>query len=237
MDNLSKGLFGGDRDHWLYEIALHRPWRSKQWKLNPNNATNHLFQREQRRAEVARREAERKAREEQRQRETLAYAAEEQLRNYRSLEEQAKRPEELARQLVRDIDPRSGYRALMNGDSRPISQIVQVSGKTDSGWRIDYPYEAELHGNAPLSEGWYLVSGKVSLDPQRRDGHELPLTLIEAEVVEPCEEVGCRDRMQPLTLMRQRLKDPDWSPQQAIAQVRAAWPDRYPQSADQEQAQ
>jgi len=138
--------------------------------------------------------------------------------------------------LLRDIDAGSSYQALMDGDSRPISQIVQVVGGSDKGWRLDYPYEAELHSNSgeSLSDGWYLVSGKVSLDPQRRDGHELPLTLIQADVLEPCKDVGCLDRMQPLSLMRQRLNDPDWSPEQAIAQVRAAWPDRYTQPGQQE---
>lgn len=237
MRDLAKGLLKGDRDAWLYEVGLQRNYRSKLWDFDPNRANNHLFAFERKQAEIARREAEQKAREEQRLREQVAYQAEEQLRLFDAMQEQSRNPRKLMASLIDDVGLGSGYRALMRGEARDIRQVVHIDGKQDDAWVLDYPYEARLSADDADQEpenGWYLIQGKVSLDTSKRDGEELPLTLIAANSLLACADPGCADLRDPLKLTRQRLNNPEWTPEEAKNQVRAAWPDRYPQAQVQE---
>ena len=233
MRDLVKGL-KGERDSWLYEVQLQRSYRNKLWDFSPNNAENHLFNFERKQAQIARQEAEQKAREAQRQREQLGYQAKEQLRVYQAMQEQSRNPQQLLASLVDDVSSDRGYRALVRGQSADIRQVVHISGRDDNGWTLDYPYEAVL--TAEQAEkypdtGWYVIAGQASLDMSKRDQLDLPLTQIAATSLLACEEDGCSDFRDPLKLTRQRLKDAQWTPEDAKNQVRAAWPD------DNQQAQ
>ena len=233
MRDLVKGL-KGERDSWLYEVQLQRSYRSKLWDFSPNNAENHLFNFERKQAQIARQEAEQKAREAQRQREQLGYQAKEQLRIYQAMQEQSRNPQQLLASLVDDVSPGSGYRALVRGQSADIRQVVHISGRDDNGWTLDYPYEAVLTAEQAEKEpdiGWYVLAGQASLDMHKRDQQDLPLTQIAATSLLACEEEGCSDFRDPLKLTRQRLNDAQWTPEEAKTQVRAAWPD------DNQQAQ
>ena len=233
MRDLVKGL-KGERDSWLYEVQLQRSYRSKLWDFSPNNAENHLFNFERKQAQIARQEAEQKAREAQRQREQLGYQAKEQLRVYQAMQEQSRNPQQLLASLVDDVSSDRGYRALVRGQSADIRQVVHISGRDDNGWTLDYPYEAVLTAEQAEKDpdtGWYVIAGQVSLDMSKRDQQNLPLTQIAATSLLACEEDGCSDFRDPLKLTRQRLNDAQWTPEDAKNQVRAAWPD------DNQQAQ
>lgn len=233
MRDLTKGL-KGERDSWLYEVQLQRSYRTKLWDFSPNNADNHLFNFERKQAQIARQEAEQKARAEQRQREQLGYQAKEQLRVYQAMQEQSRNPQQLLASLVDDVSSDRGYRALVRGQSADIRQVVHISGRDDNGWTLDYPYEAVLTAEQAEKDpdtGWYVIAGQVSLDMNKRDQQDLPLTQIAATSLLACEEDGCSDFRDPLKLTRQRLNDAQWTPEDAKNQVRAAWPD------DNQQAQ
>ena len=233
MRDLVKGL-KGERDSWLYEVQLQRSYRNKLWDFSPNNAENHLFNFERKQAQIARQEAEQKAREAQRQREQLGYQAKEQLRVYQAMQEQSRNPQQLLASLVDDVSSDRGYRALVRGQSADIRQVVHISGRDDNGWTLDYPYEAVLTAEQAEKDpdtGWYVIAGQVSLDMSKRDQQNLPLTQIAATSLLACEEDGCSDFRDPLKLTRQRLNDAQWTPEDAKNQVRAAWPD------DNQQAQ
>ena len=233
MRDLTKGL-KGERDSWLYEVQLQRGYRTKLWDFSPNNADNHLFNFERKQAQIARQEAEQKARAEQRQREQLGYQAKEQLRVYQAMQEQSRNPQQLLASLVDDVSSDRGYRALVRGQSADIRQVVHISGRDDNGWTLDYPYEAVLTAEQAEKDpdtGWYVIAGQASLDMSKRDQLDLPLTQIAATSLLACEEDGCSDFRDPLKLTRQRLKDAQWTPEEAKNQVRAAWPD------DNQQAQ
>jgi len=233
MRDLVKGL-KSERDSWLYEVRLQRTYRSKLWDFSPNNAENHLFNFERKQAQIARQEAEQKAREAQRQREQLGYQAKEQLRVYQAMQEQSRNPQQLLASLVDDVSSDRGYRALVRGQSADIRQVVHISGRDDNGWTLDYPYEAVLTAEQAEKDpdtGWYVIAGQVSLDMSKRDQQNLPLTQIAATSLLACEEDGCSDFRDPLKLTRQRLNDAQWTPEDAKNQVRAAWPD------DNQQAQ
>lgn len=233
MRDLTKGL-EGERDSWLYEVQLRRDYRTKLWDFSPNNANNHLFNFERKQAQIAQREAQQKAREEQRQREQLGYQAKEQLRVFQAMQEQSRNPQQLLASLVDDVSLGNGYRDLVRGQSVDIRQIVHINGRDDNGWTLDYPYEAILTADQAEKEpdaGWYVLAGKASLDMSKRDQLDLPLTQIAATSLLACEADGCSDFRDPLKLTRQRLNDPQWSPEDAKNQVRAAWPD------DNQQAQ
>lgn len=233
MRDLVKGL-KSERDSWLYEVRLQRTYRSKLWDFSPNNAENHLFNFERKQAQIARREAEQKAYEAQRQREQLGYQAKEQLRVFQAMQEQSRNPQQLLASLVDDVSSDRGYRALVRGQSADIRQVVHISGRDDNGWTLDYPYEAVLTAEQAEKDpdtGWYVIAGQASLDMSKRDQLDLPLTQIAATSLLACEEDGCSDFRDPLKLTRQRLKDAQWTPEEAKNQVRAAWPD------DNQQAQ
>jgi hypothetical protein len=234
MRDLTKGL-KGERDSWLYEVRLQRAYRSKIWDFNPNQASNHLFDLERKQAQIARQEAEQQARVDQREREQLGYKAEEQLRLYQSMQEASRNPQQLIASLVSDVNSGTGYSRLVQGKSASIRQIVHINGREDNGWSIDYPYEAALSADKAEKEpdtGWYVIAGEASLDMQKRDELDLPLTQIAATSMQACAEDGCADFRDPLKLTRQRLNDEIWTPDEAKNQVRAAWPDRYQQAQE-----
>lgn len=234
MRDLTKGL-KAERDSWLYEVRLQRSYRTKLWDFSPNDASNHLFNFERKQAQIAQREAEQKAREEQRLREQLGYQAKEQLRVFQAMQEQSRNPKQLMASLVDDVSLGNGYRALVRGQSADIRQVVHISGRGDGGWTLDYPYEALLTAVEAESEpdtGWYVIAGKASLDMSKRDQQDLPLTQIAASSLLACEEEGCSDFRDPLKLTRQRLNDAQWTPEDAKKQVWAAWPDENQQAQE-----
>lgn len=220
-----------DRKDWLYHVSVIRNWRTKVYAFNPDHAQNYMLDNERRMAEIARRKAEQEAIQKRYEQQQQANEAESQLAYYESLKKQINEPQVALARLVEDIDFGSEYAALMRGDTGRISQIVHVNGaEADDGVQIDFPYEARLFASSPVEDGWYHVVGFVRLDKELLDEQELPLTLINAETVKRCEKDGCLDLADPLSMMRQRLNDPAWTPESAMEKVRLVWPDRYPQT-------
>lgn len=236
MRNFEQGLLKGQRNDWLYEVVLQRDWRSKQMTLNPNYATNHLFNFERRQAEIAQREAAERERAEMRQRQQVAMQAENELQLYRSFEEQVRNPQQLMANMVDDVNPGAEYTALMSGRKKEVRLIVRVSSTNDEGGRLDYPYDAQMSAlnGEKLSKGWYLMSGTASLDPKTLDDQKLPLTRFAPQSLVACDQDGCADLRDPVKLTRHRLGRSDWTPEQAMEKVRSVWPDRYAQAGKQE---
>jgi len=241
MRDLEKGLYEGDRDFWLYDISLSRHYRTQKWEYDPARADNHLFAYERKEAELQRRAELEREREAQRQRELLARQAEQQLQLYRQLRRETRKPEELYGRILSDASysPFSGggYAAMMQGRAQRYSQIVHIDGKTDGGWKIDYPYAAVLDtrdSEQDADEGWFLVKGEARLDASRKDEQNLPLTLISANTLQVCSEKGCADLRDPLKLARHEIGDPDWTPEEAKSLIQQAWPERAELQGDDE---
>ncbi len=231
--DLQQGLHEGKRDYWMYEINLGRNYRSKQWEYNPQRAENHLFAFERKEAEQLRQAELRRQAEEQRQRELLGQQAEQQLQLYRQLRRETRKPQELYQRISRDASysPFDGgsYARMLKGGASDYSQIVYISGKTEGGWAIDYPYQAVLNteeSEQDADKGWFLVKGKAQLDTSRQDDQQLPLTLITANTLQTCSESECADLRDPLKLLRHEIGDPEWTPEQAKELVKQAWPER-----------
>lgn len=238
--DLEKGLHEGDRDFWLYHISLSREYRTRKWEYDPARADNHLFAYERKEAELQRRAELEREREAQRQRELLARQAEQQLQLYRQLRRETRKPEELYGRILSDASysPFDGgdYVSMMQGHAQPYSQIVHIDGKTDDGWKIDYPYAAVLdtkNSKQDADKGWFLVNGKARLDASRKDEQNLPLTLISATTLQACSEKGCADLRDPLKLVRHEIGDPDWTPEKAKSLIQQAWPERAEQGDDE----
>ncbi|MDH0725375.1 hypothetical protein N5D27_02490 [Stutzerimonas stutzeri] len=241
MRDLEKGLYEGDRDFWLYDISLSRHYRTQKWEYDPARADNHLFAYERKEAELQRRAELEREREAQRQRELLARQAEQQLQLYRQLRRETRKPEELYGRILSDASysPFSGggYAAMMQGRAQSYSQIVHIDGKTDGGWKIDYPYAAVLDtkdSEQDADEGWFLVKGEARLDASRKDEQSLPLTLVSATTLQACSEKGCADLRDPLKLARHEIGDPDWTPEEARSRIQQAWPERAELQGDDE---
>lgn len=236
MRDLQQGLLQGQRDAWLYEVAMQRDWRSKQLGFDPNRAVNHLFNHERKQAELAQRQAAERERAERQRLQQAAMQAENELQVYEGFGRLARDPQQLMVELVNDLDGARDFAQLMSGRSKRVSLIVRVSKTTDDGAFADFPYEARLlDGDAgKLSKGWYLVTADASLDSEARDAAALPLTRLAVKTILTCEEDGCADLRDPLKLTRHRLGQPEWTPDRAKDQVRAVWPDRYAQSGAQE---
>lgn len=239
MRDLQQGLHEGNRDYWMYEINLSRHYRSKQWEYNPQRAENHLFAFERKEAEQQRQAELQRQIEEQRQRELLGQQAEQQLQLYRQLRRETRKPQELYQRISSDASysPFDGgsYARMMKGGASDYSQIVYISGKTEGGWAIDYPYQAVLNSDESEQEadkGWFLVKGKAQLDSGRLDDQQLPLTLITASSLQACSESECADLRDPLKLLRHEIGDPDWTPEQAKELVKQAWPERAEPQGD-----
>ena len=241
MRDLEQGLLKGNRDYWLYQVQVSRHYRSKQWQFNPQYAQNHLFNLEKKEAEQQRQAELQRQREEQLQRELQARQAEQQLALYRQLRRDARKPEALYQRILSDIsyNPMGGgdYAALMRGESRAYRQIVEITGEQDGLWQVEYPYPALLDSRdseQQAGKGWYLVQGQVSLDPERLDEQQLPLTLVNANSLLPCEEKGCSDLRDPLSLVRLEVGDAQWTPERAKELIKQAWPDRAQDAGDDE---
>ena len=237
--DLDNGLFKGNRDFWMYEISLSRQYRSRAWDYNLQHADNYLFAFERKEAEQLRQAELQRQREEQRQRELLGQQAEQQLQLYRQLRRETRKPEELYKRINIDASysPFGGgnYARMLKGGSADYSQIVYISGKTDDGWDIEYPYQAVLStddSDQDADKGWFLVKGKVSLDEKRLDQQNLPLTLVTASSLQACDENECADLRDPLKLIRHELGDPDWTPEEAKELIKQAWPDRAVDQGD-----
>lgn len=125
----------------------------------------------------------------------------------------------------------------MRGESRAYRQIVEITGEQDGLWQVEYPYPALLDSRdseQQAGKGWYLVQGQVSLDPERLDEQQLPLTLVNANSLLPCEEKGCSDLRDPLSLVRLEVGDAQWTPERAKELIKQAWPDRAQDAGDDE---
>ncbi|QEU31091.1 hypothetical protein FOB45_26430 [Pseudomonas luteola] len=221
------------KDYWLYKTTLGYNSRGQFWQFDPNNSTNYLFRWEERQArKQAEIDAERK-RETQRRLEQDGYEAQRQLADYRALRIQAKeQPKALLARQVRDVSYQptghGGYYSMMQGHAQEVSLIAHLDKQSGGLWRIDYPYEAELSvpAEATVAEGWYLLRGKESLSSEKQDKQGLPLTHIEGSTLMACESKGCSDLRDPVKLMRLKLNDPEWSPENAQETVNKAWPGR-----------
>ncbi len=225
------GVVRNSPDSKLYEVELRRDREGGQWEFEPNRAKNHLFEYERKQAEIAKREAERRAREEeqerqravreeQRQRQERAYKAQEQLRRYETLRAGNSSREQLMQALLDDISPQQ-YAQLLTGGGLPVRQIVRITGKSGDAWKLDWPYQAELKTQADVEKGWYLIQASISVDPERSDDEGLPMTLFAGRTMLRCAKDGCTDQLTPLTLMRLQLNDPKWTPEEAEDAVRA----------------
>jgi hypothetical protein len=233
MRDLQLGLFDGNRDAWMYEISLSRHYRTKLWDYNPQHAENHLFAYERKEAEEKRRAELLRQQEEQRQRELAAHQAEQQLQLYRQLRRETRKPQELYQRINGDASYQflsgGSYVRMLQGNTVDYSQIVHVSGETDGGWKVDYPYQAVLNtdeADEKAGQGWFLVRGKARLDNERLDDQKLPLTLVSASSLQACSENECADLRDPLKLIRHEVGDPDWTPEAAKDVIKSAWPDR-----------
>lgn len=239
MRDLEQGLHQGSRDFWMYEIHLSRRYRSNLWEYNPQRAENHLFAFERKEAELLRQAERQRQIEEQRQRELLAQQAEQQLQLYRQLRRETRKPEELYQRINSDASysPVDGgsYARMMKGGASDYSQIVYITGKTEGGWNIEYPYQAVLNSDDSEKEadkGWFLVKGKAQLDTARLDEQKLPLTLVTASSLQACSENECTDLRDPLKLLRHQIGDPNWTPEQAKDLIKQAWPERAVSEGD-----
>jgi hypothetical protein len=231
-DDFEAGTVAGNANHLLYAINAYRNRRRSAvgpWQFDLQTAQNHVFQRDAQRARQQQIEAEREARRQQQELARAASAARQELRTYQQFVAQAGQDRQALRaRLVADIRyaPLTGgaYGQLMAGAQQAVRQIVRVDGSDGEDARVDWPYDMRLVGARGLDEGWYWVRGKVRLDPQRRDGDDLPLTLLEADAdaVRRCEAAGCADLLEPLAVTRLTLGAPEWTPEAAEALIERA---------------
>ncbi|HRP74950.1 MAG TPA: hypothetical protein PKZ27_05095, partial [Rhodocyclaceae bacterium] len=242
--DFQRGTVAGDQNHLAYMINAARrvDRRTRQgageWQFNLQQGANYVFQRDarlaqQKRAEEAR-EAQRVRMEQQqeaqrRQREIAQQINLEQrsLQTYRQFVDEAGRdPDRLLGRIESDIgyEPFSGgaYAQLVGGGESRISRIVRVDGRDGDDAKVVWPYEMRLVGRRDLAGGWYRVQGTVTLDAKRRDGDDLPLTLVSAADggVQQCSQAGCQDLATPLSLTRMTLGVSDWTPEEAEARIR-----------------
>ena len=242
--DFQRGTVAGDQNHLAYMINASRrvDRRTRQgtgeWQFNLQQGANYVFQRDarlaqQKRAEEAR-EAQRVRMEQQqeaqrRQREIAQQINQEQrsLQTYRQFVDEAGRdPDGLLSRIESDIgyEPFSGgaYAQLVGGGESRISRIVRVDGRDGDDAKVAWPYEMRVVGRRDLAGGWYRVQGTVTLDAKRRDGDDLPLTLVSVADggVQQCTQAGCEDLATPLSLTRMTLGVPDWTPEAAEARIR-----------------
>ena len=74
----------------------------------------------------------------------------------------------------------------------------------------------------------------AAVAPERLDEQQLPLTLVNANSLLPCEEKGCSDLRDPLSLVRLEVGDAQWTPERAKELIKQAWPDRAQDAGDDE---
>jgi hypothetical protein len=231
--DVPQGLIKNDRDSWLYESNISRNWSTKSWQFNPQNANNYLFIHEAQVAEQKRAADRQRQYEEQNKRQQAGYEAQAQLQQFAQLKAESSDAKYVQSRLLADVSyvPASGgsYARLVAGGKAAYSQIVHIVGKEDGRWETDYPYESQLDivgPNLKPEKGWFLAKGDVTLDPVKRDGEDLPLTLVAVTYLQACSEDGCTDLRDPLKIMRMRLGDDSWTPDAARQVFKQAWPDR-----------
>jgi len=239
----------GDQDKLLYEIRTERRMNSRtshlgEWRYELQNARNHLFEREARLAERARREAERLAQQEKLEAESkerervdqlvqLARAEQKNLRQYQELLqlEEGGGAVALRARLERDVSyqitNQKAYIRLMQGEQDVLQRIVRVDGSQADDATVDWPYPMRLIGQKSLQKGWYWITGDRRLDAAQRDDDGLPISLVTVTDEHACAENGCGDLLNPLGITRVLLNQADWTPQAAQALIDTAPKDRF----------
>ena len=189
-------------EHSLYTVRAQNT-RSG-WQFNLQRAKNYVFEKEQKALLKA-----------QQERKRLAVEQENILNRFKSVSD--KSPERLRQQWVRDVNyfGSDEYLRLMRGDSITYHQVVEVGKQNDDGsWRVEAPYDAELHTNEAIEKGdWFKVAGKLKFDADRKDSDEFPLSIITSNNVAACESRSCLEQFTPLQVMREQLNDYEWTPE------------------------
>jgi len=249
-DNSSNTIFGAfyadeRHDQLLYTLEASRPATRRNgerqvtgaWRYNLQTATNHLFLREKRIAERLAREkkqeADRKEREHLRQLVELARAEEKNLRQYQTLLDlQAQSGVAALRDhFERDISYQTlesrSYVHLMRGGEDELHRVVRVDGDKADDATVDWPYPMRLAGKKSLKKGWYMMTGKRRLDTSQLDDEGLPMSVVADVQVHACEQKGCNDLLNPLSITRIQLNQVDWTPEAAQAVIDAAPKNRW----------
>ncbi|ART79655.1 hypothetical protein [Oceanisphaera avium] len=250
VDSIKEGVFEEKRDHFIYKAHVNKD-RKGNWTFDPNRATNYLFEREARQAEEQKRIAQREAEEEQRQAqlkdqqekraaERLAYekkielenkarTANNQLNLYQSYVEADRDFDRVLSSYLVGLEFSKAntreYQAVIAGDNVSYQQVVHITKEKDGEFWTDYPYQAAIkqgQADTELQKGWYFISGKQSLDTERKDEQKFYLTTVVADTAYQCSDTGCEDFFTPLNLVRLEIKDPNWTVKQAEQDVLAA---------------
>lgn len=234
--DFTKGIFSRpwdsgetSQDFWLYRANVGRNWSNKTWQFNPEQATNFLFnwdEKQVRQREQAERQREREA---QQARMQTAFRARDQLATYERLTQEAQTNPQvlLARQVV-DVRYNSNgggnYTSLIHGETKAVRLISRVTKTSTEDWTLDYPYpiQAQVPAGTPAKNGWYVLSGAMSLDPSTYDADDLPVTRLSVKALQPCANEGCSDLRDPLALVRVQFEDPAWTPEVARQQLKDA---------------
>ena len=239
VTDFTEGVVNRKTTHRLYEVSVSKPWRSKKWSFNPNNATNFLFRNEAREAQEAQRKAEREAQEAQRKAEHEAYLARmelekrarqaaRELQSYENYRDQQRDVSELIASKLTDVSYSkvgySGYQSMLKGREGNFSQIVHITGEKKDVFLADYPYPLAVNAldatlDVELRKGWYVLRGKQKLDLEEQDSQGLPLTVVSPTYAFACEDKGCDDFFTPLNLTRLEYNQPDWTPEYAQQQI------------------
>ena len=239
ITDLNEAVFERNQQHYLYQGYVNKPWRSD-WTFDPNRSTNYLFQNEARVLEEEKRQAQQKAEQEQREAERLAYEkkielerkareANNQLDLYQSYVDKDNDFDQILSSHLVGLDFRKDnsreYQAVIAGRSVSYQQVVHITKEQDGEFWTDYPYQAAITQGAAdvkLQKGWYFISGKQTVDTERKDDQKFYLTTVVADTAYPCSETGCEDFFTPLNLVRLELNDPNWTVKQAEQDVLAA---------------
>ena len=226
VTDFTAGIVNRKGENWLYQASVSKPWRSNEWRFDPNNATNYLFRNEAREAQEAQRQTERKAYQARLELEKLARQASTELETYKSYQKQHRDLAKLVQSKLTDVEYSkigfSQYHYLLKGQKLNFSQIVNITSEKKHVFWADYPYQLAidaLDADVELSKGWYLVSGKQQLDLEQKDNEDLPLTVVYPTYTFACKEKGCTDFFTPLNLTRLEFSKTNWTPEAAEQQI------------------
>lgn len=226
VTDFTTGITQRKGESWLYQVSVSKPWRSNEWKFDPNNATNYLFRNEAREAREAQQRAEREAYQARLELEKLARQAARELESYKTYHEQQRNLSDLVQSKLTNVNYSktgySRYQSLLKGNEANFSQIINVTGEKKSLFWADYPYQLAidtLDTDVELGKGWYLISGKQKLDLEQKDDQDLPLTVVYPTFTFACEEKGCTDFFTPLNLTRLEFNKSSWTPEAAEQQI------------------
>ena len=110
---------------------------------------------------------------------------------------------------------------MMRGQPVAYRQIIEISKQYKTcEWLIEKPYQGYLVSNTELKKGWYMASGEVRLDTARRDKQDLPVTVLKASQLLPCEDKDCKDLFEPARMVASMTSQPDWSHEAAMQLVK-----------------